>query len=211
MGLLTFVRRPTTGLLSDAELFGRAHAMNDKPEAGSETSNPLTTCPANLQVTKNGNDIDITGTINFRRGDYDPKTHQPVLLEGEVDPNLVSTYLGWMNTIWTNPAGKYHVTTHLRQGPNGVSAYVGNPVIGGEAADLGGPNLYLAPPDALGRNAHDRNLAAHGLGHIFGNRHGRGLMNPFPQVNGSGGGLFEEHIDELLKRCGLLSKDAVQP
>lgn len=60
--------------------------------------------------------------------------------------------------------------------------------------------MFLKPPDPEGKFAHPKKVAGHELGHIFRvTDAGGGIMERDPY-----GPPLEQHIDTLLKACGMV-------
>lgn len=160
--------------------------------------------PICSNVSRSGNKITVGTPVQFYYGDYPTTDINPANLASNLDANY---YLYLMNTGRFNAfIGPYAVSVQMTRGFGGMTAFLGNPRIGGEAANT--HYLYLTQP--TGYPARDSLLVDHGLGHAFGSPHsesvfGRSLGNLMDQ-NPSGAARSmptADHVEDLITTCHL--------
>ena len=169
--------------------------------AGEDESEEEDCTIGNITVSKRGNSITISGTIEFFKGN--PTNHTKI----GIPDNVAQIYIGFINGYWTGTFGIYSVTTNMTIGPGGTTAYIGYAQQAGPGTPLYLPEMPANTPTAQDMDHWER-VIQHEFGHALGlsmqpeNRHlDGGIMSKlghpkYPRL--------ESHIRKILERCGFV-------
>ena len=146
---------------------------------------PSFTCPSSFQISQEGNNVTITGSIDVQNSlnngvPWQPVTPQPA--GTPVAPGLTDSLLGRFTLSFSGQFGSLNYTARFSNGSGGYTVYIG-PRSGGETAGLGGRFMMIGSPAGSPGTPDFEwgflNVATHGLGHGLGFLHNTiGLMSP---------------------------------
>jgi RHS repeat-associated protein len=190
-------RRP-----SDMPLIWSALESSASGEGAGEGEAPVQTCnigPVNIR--RQGNNISISGNIEFVRANY-PSSTGRAATEAEFRPILAT-----INGTWSGTFGRYSVITNMQSGPGGLRGHISDMLGGSRMASTGGwfwtPEL---PPEGSPLRPHQSRVAAHEFGHVLGlsvQPNQAHLDGGIMAANAPPSPRLQAHMEIILRTCGL--------